>query len=184
MCEMDTWAVSPTWNVRLSPVSGDNGQYSTSRGEKGDRISRGFELAKALVRGLPLPRPPSFQGQLGSYRSYDLSEESAQAGPRLWPGRGIRGATSDRPVGLCSSSRSLRPTQPGTALPRAVPTSVTRGTLPRPGLDLLDSCDARGDSITMKPFCHPRNRRSDVSYNCSGGNKGGNLNLSFQSPRR
>ena len=98
MCKKDTQAVSPTWNVRLSPVSEDKGQDSTTRGGQGDGISSGFEPAKALVRGLPLPRPPSFQGQLVSYQSYNLSGESAQAGSRLWPSHGIQGVTSDKLV--------------------------------------------------------------------------------------
>ena len=67
-------------------------------GGQGDGISSGFEPAKALVRGLPLPRPPSFQGQLRFYQSYDLSGKTAQAGPGLWPSRGIQGVTSDRSV--------------------------------------------------------------------------------------
>jgi hypothetical protein len=48
---------------------------------------------KALVRGLPLPRPPSFRGQLGSYQSYDLLGELAED-----PTAGLHGATSDRLV--------------------------------------------------------------------------------------
>lgn len=35
----NTWAVDPTWNVRLSPVSEDKGQYNTCRGGLGDDIS-------------------------------------------------------------------------------------------------------------------------------------------------
>ena len=141
VCKKDTWAVGPTWNVRLSPVSEDKGQDSTTRGGQGDGISSGFEPAKALVRGLPLPRPPSFQGQLGSYQSYDLSGESAQTEPRLWPSRGIQGVNSDRLVaeGETSTTRGCAPT--------GVPASVTRGALSRPGLDLLDLCRARGDAI-------------------------------------
>ena len=52
-----------------------------ARGGQGDRISSGFEPAKALVRRLLYcyPDSPSFQSQLGSHQSYDLSGESAQA---------------------------------------------------------------------------------------------------------
>ena len=78
MCEKDTWAVGPTWNVHLSPISEDKGQYSTTRGGQGEEISSGFESAKALVRGLPLAQLPSFQGQLGSYKSYDLGSRHMQ----------------------------------------------------------------------------------------------------------
>ena len=164
MCKKDTWAVGPTWNICLPPISEDKGQESTTRGGQGDGISSGFELAKALVRGLPLPRLPSFQGQLGSYQSYDLSGESAQAGSRLWPSHGIQGVTSDRLVAEgesaggewgCAShhgpydqhNQRLRPH--GRA-------SVTRGALSRPGPDLPDPCGARGDPITTRPSCHPK----------------------------
>jgi hypothetical protein len=58
-------------------VSEDKVQYSTSRGGQGDGISGGFEPAKALVRGLQLPRPPSFQAQLESYHLRRI------AGPHL-----------------------------------------------------------------------------------------------------
>ena len=44
----------------------------------------------------------------------------------------------------------VRPAQRGAALQRAVPASVTRGTLSRPGLDLLDPCGARGDGIATR----------------------------------
>ena len=150
------------------------GQSSTCRGRQGVGIRSGSEPAKALIRGLLLPRPPSFQGQLGSYQSCDPSGESAQAGPCLWPSRGIRGMTSDGPVGegesaggelgvgLCLPSRSLRPVQRVATLPQAVPASITRGTLPRPGLDLLDPSGTRGDGVTMRPICHSRIRRSDM----------------------
>ena len=50
---------------------------------------------------LPLPRPPSFKifkGQLGSYQPSDISGESGQAGPRLWPSRGIQGVNPDKLV--------------------------------------------------------------------------------------
>ncbi|KAH9010492.1 hypothetical protein EDB83DRAFT_2322433 [Lactarius deliciosus] len=47
----------PTWYIRLPPVSEDKCQYSTPRGGQGQAVSSGFEPAKVLVRGLPLPRP-------------------------------------------------------------------------------------------------------------------------------
>ena len=75
MCERDAWAVHSRWSVRLAPVSGDKGQYSKSRGGEGGEPSSGFEPARALVGGLPLPRPPSFRVHVGSYQSYDLSGE-------------------------------------------------------------------------------------------------------------
>ncbi len=37
-------------------------QYDQRQAER--RVSSGFEPAKALVRGLPLPRPPSFRAHL------------------------------------------------------------------------------------------------------------------------
>ena len=60
----------------------------------------------------------------------------------------------------------LMPAQPGAAFPRAIPASLTRGTLLGPGLDLPDPCGARGEAITMRPFCHPRIRRSDMYSEC------------------
>ena len=61
MCERVARAVHSTWSVRLAPISEDKGQYSKSRGGEGGKSGSGFEPAKALVRGLPLPRPPSFR---------------------------------------------------------------------------------------------------------------------------
>ena len=75
MCERDARAVHFTWSVRLAPVSEDKGQYCKSRGGEGGESSSGFEPVKALVRGLPLLRPPSFRVNVGSYQSYDLSGE-------------------------------------------------------------------------------------------------------------
>ena len=40
--------------------------------------------------------------------------------------------------------------------PTGGPASVTRGALSRPELDLPDPCGARGDGITTRPSCHPR----------------------------
>ena len=70
--------------IRVSTVCAEAGR---------EAISSGFEPAKALVRGLPLPRPPSFRDHLGRL-------------PVLWPIRGVghprcmgeHGATSDRLV--------------------------------------------------------------------------------------
>ncbi|KAF8482402.1 hypothetical protein DFH94DRAFT_680479 [Russula ochroleuca] len=43
----------------------DKGQYSMPRGGQRGWSRSGFEPAKALVRGLPLPRPPSFRHEWG-----------------------------------------------------------------------------------------------------------------------
>ena len=64
-CKKGTPAVSTAQYIRLPPVSEDKGQYSMPYLHVflfgTEAISSGFEPAKALVRGLPLPRPPSFR---------------------------------------------------------------------------------------------------------------------------
>jgi hypothetical protein len=92
MCKKNNRAVHPTWDIHLAPFSKDKGPYSMPRGGQ-RQPSSGSEPAKALVRDLPLPRPLSFRGQLGSYQSYDLSGELAEDLTA-----GLHGTTSDRLV--------------------------------------------------------------------------------------
>ncbi|KAH8992648.1 hypothetical protein EDB92DRAFT_2103172 [Lactarius akahatsu] len=99
----------PTWYIRLPSVSEDKGQYSMPRGGQGQAVSSGFEPAKVLVRGLPLPRqlrlPRPFR-EPTSPRTYQGS----------WPSIARRGAT---PGGLVAigpaSQRGI-----GTALPHTL----------------------------------------------------------------
>ena len=57
-----TWAVKPVCCARQSSLSlRIRAVYDTRRDRQRGGIGSSFEPAKALVRGLPLPRPPSFQ---------------------------------------------------------------------------------------------------------------------------
>ena len=59
-------------------------------------------------------------------------------------------------IAPCFPSRSSMTSTTRDCAPTGVPASVKRGALSRPGLDLLDLCGARGDAITTRPSCHPK----------------------------
>ncbi|KAH8985162.1 hypothetical protein EDB92DRAFT_2105691, partial [Lactarius akahatsu] len=87
----------PTWYIRLPPVSEDEGQYSMPRGGQGQVVSSGFEPAKVLVRGLPLPRPLRLPRPFREPTSLTTYQGS-------WPSIARRGAT---PGGLVAIGVSI-----------------------------------------------------------------------------
>ncbi len=109
-----------------------------------EAISSGFEPAKALVRGLPLPRPSSFRDHLGCL-------------PVLWPIRGVghpwcmgeHGATSDRLV--AKGGKGGRHEWGGGRASCSAYSQQIRG----PAALLRLHVVPMAKPIAVGPFCHP-----------------------------
>jgi hypothetical protein len=129
------WRPSP--KIRVSTVCPEAGREATSSG---------FEPAKALVRGLPLPRPPSFRAHLGCLPVGQVPTAGT-----------THGATSDR---LVAGGEDTSGEGGGLLAWLCAPTGDTwqcvRQT-PFGGLAALvgSMCSPRRDPIAVGPFCYP-----------------------------